>query len=278
MKCRICANECPPGAKVCRDCAAARKRAFAATVTQPLLAAAGAPSFGQPRFAPRPAQPRPARRVAPPPSVRSGGAIAAADRTAASGGLSLKWLLLGVAIATTIVFVVIKILASGSGHAADAVNAVDDAAGGAASSIVAREATPAIASPRDSGQNLPATGADVVPPDAETEARVAPMSTAPKAGGRKAAGKGEAVKSAPAESLPASKAEPVTSAPRSAPPRVAEAPRDPWQAMNEGLSRCAREGFLDRVACEQRLRVQYCPNHWGLVPQCAIGRTTDHGQ
>jgi hypothetical protein len=284
MKCRICANECPPGAKVCRDCAAARKRAFAATVTQPLLAAAGAPSFGQPRFAPCPAQPRPAPRVAPPPSVRSGGAIAtsAADRTAASGGLSLKWLLLGVAIATTIVFVVIKILASGSGHAPDAVNAVDDAAGGAASSIVAREAAPAIASPRDSPQNLPATAADVVPPDAETEVRVAPMNTAPKAGARKAAGKAagkaEAAKSAPAASPPASKAEPVTSAPRSAPPRVAEAPRDPWQAMNEGLSRCAREGFLDRVACEQRLRAQYCPNHWGLVPQCAIGRTTDHGQ
>jgi hypothetical protein len=280
MKCRICANECPPGAKVCRDCAAARKRAFAATVTQPLLAAAGAPSFGQPRFAPRPTQPRPTRRVAPAPSVRSGGAIAtaAADRTAASGGLSLKWLLLGVAIATTIVFVVIKILASGSGHAPDAVNAVDDAAGGAASSIVAREATPAIASPRDPPQNLPATAADVVPPEAETDVRVPPMKTAPKAGARKAAGKGEAAKSAPAESAPASKAEPVASAPRSAPPRVAEVPRDPWQAMNEGLSRCAREGFLDRVACEQRLRVQYCPNHWGLVPQCAIGRTTDHGQ
>ena len=280
MKCRICANECPPGAKVCRDCAAARKRAFAATVTQPLLAAAGAPSFGQPRFAPRPAQPRPAPRVARPPSVRSGGAIAtsAADRTAASGGLSLKWLLLGVAIATTIVFVVIKILASGSGHAPDAVNAVDDAAGGAASSIVAREPIPAIASPRDSPQNLPATGADGVPPEAATDVRVAPMNTAPKAGARKAARKAEAAKSAPAESAPTYKAEPVTSAPRSVPPRVAEAPRDPWQAMNEDLSRCAREGFLGRVACEQRLRVQYCPNHWGLVPQCAIGRTTDHGQ
>ena len=280
MKCRICANECPPGAKVCRDCAAARKRAFAATVTQPLLAAAGAPSFGQPRFAPRPAQPRPARRVAPAPSVRSGGAIAtsAADRTAVSGGLSLKWLLLGVAIATTIVFVVIKILASGSGYAPDAVNAVDDAAGGAAASIAAREATPAIASPRDSPQNLPATGADVVPPDAETDVRVAPTKATPKAGGRKAARKSETAKSAPAESPPASNAEPVASAPRSAPPRVAEMPRDPWQAMNEGLSRCAREGFLDRVACEQRLRAQYCPNHWGLVPQCAIGRTTDHGQ
>jgi hypothetical protein len=281
MKCRICARECPPGAKVCRDCAAARKRAFAATVTQPLLAAAGAPSFGQPRFAPRPAQPRPARRLAPSPAGRSDAAIAAsaADRTEAPGRLSLKWLLLGVAIATTIVFVVIKILASGNSHTADAVGAVDDAASETASSVTARDVVPAIASPRDSTQNQPgATGAGVVPPDATTDARVALMNTAPKAGGRRAAGKVEAAKGAPAESPPASEAEPVASAPRSAPPRVAEAPRDPWQAMNEGLSRCAREDFLSRFACEQRLRVQYCPNHWGLVPQCAIGRTTDHGQ
>ena len=205
-------------------------------------------------------------------------ATAAADRTAASGGLSLKWLLLGVAIATTIVFVVIKILASGSGQAPDAVNAVEDAAGGAASSIVAPEPIPAIALPRESPQTPPATDAYVVPPDAETDVRVAPIRTAPKTGGRKVAGKGEAAKSAPVESPPAAKAEPVAPAPRSAPPRVAEVPRDPWQAMNEGLSRCAREGFLDRVACEQRLRAQYCANHWGVVPQCAIGRTTDHGQ
>jgi len=51
MKCRICGCEAPAGAKLCKDCAAARKRAFAATVTQPLLlAAAGAPSVGSPRL------------------------------------------------------------------------------------------------------------------------------------------------------------------------------------------------------------------------------------
>ena len=280
MKCRICARECPPGAKVCRDCAAARKRAFAATVTQPLLAAAGGASIGQPRFAPRPAQPRPVPRVAPSPSVRSGAAIAtsAADRAAATGRLSLKWLVLGVAIATTIVFVVIKILASGNGHAVDAPT-VDDAVE-TSSSIAARDAAPVIVSPRDPVQNLPvATGAGVVPSDAETDARVALKNTVPKAAGRKAAGKVEAAKVAPVEPPPvAKKTESVAAAPRNASARVAEAPRDPWQAMNEGLSRCAREDFLARIACEQRMRSQYCPNHWGLVPQCAIGRTTDHGQ
>ena len=59
MKCRICGSECPPGAKLCRDCAAARKRAFAATVTMPLLAAAGVPSASGLRFAPKP---KPARK------------------------------------------------------------------------------------------------------------------------------------------------------------------------------------------------------------------------
>ena len=53
MRCKICGRECPPGAKVCRDCVAARKRAFAVTVTLPLLATAGAPSVAEPRFAPR---------------------------------------------------------------------------------------------------------------------------------------------------------------------------------------------------------------------------------
>src|ERR1700675_4819375 len=37
MKCLICGRTCLPGAKLCSDCSSARKRAFAATVTQPLL-------------------------------------------------------------------------------------------------------------------------------------------------------------------------------------------------------------------------------------------------
>lgn len=280
MKCRICARECPPGAKICRDCAAARKRAFAATVTQPLLATAGAPSVGQPRFAPRPARPAPARRRPPSPSERSEAAMAAsaAEGTAVPGRLSLKWLFVGVALATTIVFLVIKILASGS-HAADAIAAADDATGETVVSVAAPNPLPAIAAPRDPVQNLRApTDAFVASPDARIDARAGPKNSAPKAGARRAAAKAEAARSASSEPPAVPKVEPVAAAPRSAPARVAEAPRDPWQAMNEGLSRCGREDFLSRFACEQRLRLQYCPNHWGQVPQCAIGPATDHGQ
>jgi hypothetical protein len=285
MKCRICASECPPGARICGDCVAARKRAFAATVTQPLLAAVGAPSVSQLRFAPRPAKRRLVSRLASS-ATRSETPVAASagDRGAAPGRISVKWLLLGVAMATTIVFVVIRILASG--HAADNAEIAPDAAGGTTALLAPHDAAPAIAAPaiaapQETAQNQPvAEGAGVAPPDAETDARVAPKNTVPKVVGRKVVvGKVEAAKGAPAEPSPvAKKTESVAAAPRNGSARVAEAPRDPWQAMNEGLSRCAREDFLSRFACEQRLRQQYCPNYWGLVPQCAIGRTTDHGQ
>jgi hypothetical protein len=188
----------------------------------------------------------------------------------------VKWLLLGVAMATTIVFVVIRILASG--HAADNAEIAADAARETAPLLAPRDAAPAIAAPQETAQNQSAAaGTAVAPPDANTDAKtdasVALKTAAPKVAGRKAAGKVEAATGAPLEP-PVPKAESVAAAPR----RATEAPRDPWQAMNEGLSRCAREDFLSRFACEQRLRLQYCPNYWGLVPQCAIGRTTDHGQ
>ena len=283
MNCRICASECPPGARICPDCAAARKRAFAATVTQPLLAAVGAPSVSQLRFAPRPAKRRLASKVSASPAARSETAVGASDAEPGSAPkrVSVKWLLFGVAVATTIVFVVIRILASG--HAADNAEVAADAAGGTTALLAPRDAAPAIAAPaiaapQETAQNQPvAEGTGVAPPDAKTDARVALKNAAPKTGGRKATGKVEAATGASLEA-PAPKAEPVAAAPRRAPLRVAEVPRDPWQAMNEGLSRCAREDFLSRFACEQRMRQQYCPNYWGLVPQCAIGRTTDHGQ
>src|SRR5277367_2189701 len=110
MKCRICASDCPPGAKLCRDCAAARKRAFAATVTQPLFAAAGAPSIGRPRFAPRPARPRTASR--PSAAGRSEAAMAASAADAKSPAkkpLSVVWLLLGLAIASGAIYMLVQI-------------------------------------------------------------------------------------------------------------------------------------------------------------------------
>ena len=280
MKCRICARECPPGAKICRDCAAARKRAFAATVTQPLLAAAGAPSVGQPRFAPRPIRRRRANRptlsARPQPSI----AAPAVRRDATAPHLSTKWVVIGVAIAMAIVFVVIKILAPGSARSigamaeekhvvAASVPPVDSAApDGAAGN--ARDA-PAVPVPnnsiRDAGQS-----------DRKIDAVAGPKNALAKSGARKAATKVEVPNAAPPDAPPAPKPEPAVAAPRTPPPRAIETARDPWQAMNEALARCAREDFFSRIACEQRLRQQYCANHWGVVLQCPIGPATDHGQ
>src|SRR2546425_5876310 len=168
MKCRICGSECPPGARICGDCVAARKRAFAATVTQPLLAAVGAPSVSQLRFAPRPAKRRLVSRLASS-ATRSETPVAASagDHGTAPGRISVKWLLLGVAMATTIVFVVIRILASG--HAADNAEVAAGAAGETTALLAPRDAAPAIAALQETPQNQPvAEGTGVAPPDAKT--------------------------------------------------------------------------------------------------------------
>src|SRR5437762_8492852 len=126
MGCEICGRECPPGAKICRDCVAARKRAFAVTVTLPLLATAGAPSVAEPRFAPRLVRPRLAAvpsnvdNTTPRPE-----APAALPLHVVPRALAVHWALLGLAMAATIVVLLVKVLGgSGSnGHASAEVNA-----------------------------------------------------------------------------------------------------------------------------------------------------------
>jgi hypothetical protein len=59
--------------------------------------------------------------------------------------------------------------------------------------------------------------------------------------------------------------------PEPAPPVPKPAPRaDPWQQMSDAIGRCPA-GFLGRVMCEQRVRLQYCEGQWGKVPQCPGG-------
>jgi hypothetical protein len=268
MKCRICASECPPGAKLCRDCAAARKRAFAATVTQPLFAAAGASSIGHPRFAPRPKQ-RITRKPYAATAARSEAVIAAAalDASVAPRRLGVRWLWLALAIAIAIVYLLIRMLAGNHGESSDAPSPSDSA------SEVAAPAAPAPAVDPLSAAAASARAA-ASHPDAGAPAEGATnKNAAPKTRLRKPAPKLELPNSA--EPAPAPTVE-LAPAPRTPLPQVAEPPRDPWQVMNEGLSRCAREDWVGRATCEQRLRLQYCPEHWGLVAQCPIG-PTDHG-
>jgi hypothetical protein len=53
------------------------------------------------------------------------------------------------------------------------------------------------------------------------------------------------------------------------------APTDRWQALTNALGRCASEGFLTRVMCEERARWKYCEGAWGEVAQCPVGRRAD---
>jgi hypothetical protein len=86
-----------------------------------------------------------------------------------------------------------------------------------------------------------------------------------------------ALKASPPAVPPAAVEEPARVV--AAPVRLVEAVHnDPLQKLTGALARCAREDIVARLGCEQRVRVQYCGDSWGQTPQCAIGRSTDHGQ
>ncbi|HEX8740598.1 MAG TPA: hypothetical protein VF925_10690 [Casimicrobiaceae bacterium] len=51
-------------------------------------------------------------------------------------------------------------------------------------------------------------------------------------------------------------------------------PDDHWTQMNNDLSRCTREDFINRVICDQRVRIRYCDGYWGKVAQCPVSPST----
>jgi hypothetical protein len=63
--------------------------------------------------------------------------------------------------------------------------------------------------------------------------------------------------------------------------RVAETPRglrpDRWQVMNANLARCGGD-LIARIACDQRVRRQFCAGRWGEAPECPSGISNEHGQ
>ena len=60
--------------------------------------------------------------------------------------------------------------------------------------------------------------------------------------------------------------------------RPAAAQGDRWEQMHQAMVRCAREEFLTRFVCEQRVGRQYCEGYWGTVPQCPGAQQRDRGQ
>lgn len=308
MKCRICGFECPPGAKLCRDCAAARKRAFAATVTVPLLAAAGVPSVRSHRFAPKPQRPGPkppkvqvqasamksVRRGQPAARAqvvttralhavgmktirrgqRAARTQAAASRDSAPGSLPMVWVVGAMVAVAVMAFVGLRTL---GGHGRSAEPPDISAAEAPRAALPASPLLPPVrAQPEASAGGASAPIAVQSPADADNASALPAQAAPPKLPVRKRAPP-EVIKAPPPATPPAV----VDESQRvvAAPVRLVETTRtDPLQKLTGALARCAREDMIARLGCEQRARAQYCGDSWGQVPQCAIGPSTDHGQ
>jgi hypothetical protein len=270
MSCQICGRRSAPGAKLCADCRAARKRAYDPTITQPLLAMAGAGTISRTLSrlrrsdsSPEAKARRAARRAkaaadAVPPTPASEPAAPAGARSR-----PMLWTLLAIGI----------VLAAIAGwylptHTPDG----PEAGPGSPASPVTPEAEPARTTP--AATPPPVTALPPLPTIVERE--LIPNSHA--------AGKPATTKRAPASKAVAPPPEPQAEAevvraapPEPAPPAPKPVPRaDPWQQMNEAIGRCPA-GFLGRVVCEQKVRLQYCEGQWGKVPQCPGGPSADHG-
>ena len=87
----------------------------------------------------------------------------------------------------------------------------------------------------------------------------------------------------PRSTAPARPAEAPATPPGPATPKVqrmaatavpAPQPDEHWTRMNDDLSRCTREDFINRVICDQRVRIHYCGGYWGKVAQCPVSPST----
>ncbi|MEP7062438.1 MAG: hypothetical protein ABI881_08565 [Betaproteobacteria bacterium] len=112
----------------------------------------------------------------------------------------------------------------------------------------------------------PADNAAATP---DTDASPAPdvAKAAPKAA-HKAAAK---ARPQPAAPLPSTAIAPAPEPRAAAAPAAKAAPRaDRWAQMANEMNACAGN-FLERVVCEQKVRIHYCDGYWGKVPQCPTG-------
>ncbi|MET0204670.1 MAG: hypothetical protein ABW276_10190 [Casimicrobiaceae bacterium] len=71
---------------------------------------------------------------------------------------------------------------------------------------------------------------------------------------------------APSASAPAARAQPPAPA-QVAPPPAAPV-QDHWAQMAAAQRECQKENVFARVICDQKVRMRYCRDHWGTLPQC----------
>jgi hypothetical protein len=277
MSCQICGRRSAPGAKLCADCRAARKRAYDATITQPLLAMAGAGTISRTlsrlRRSTRDSSPeakarRAARKAKAAADAAPRAVVSEPAAPAAARSRSILWTVLAIGV----------VLAAIAGwhlptHAPDVPEVgAGSSAAPAAPAQPAPGAEPARMTP---SATLPPASA-LAPLPTIVERELIPNS---HAAGKPATTKRSPAPKAAATPPPEAPAEvEIVRAPPAepAPPVRRPVPRaDPWQQMSEAIASCPA-GFLGRVVCEQRVRLQYCEGQWGKVPQCPGGPSADH--
>jgi hypothetical protein len=275
MRCLICGRLSLPGAKLCLDCKAARKRAFDATVTQPLLAAAGgARGAAAPLrlFKPSQSVPNVARRAAKMALAAQAQSKIATESPLRRAG---RWPIMVGAIG----IVVVVVLLGFAGHRFGATKS-DTFAAVPGERPTAQDSSAAASIARSSTPGATAAGAPAIVPGGAKSAAVLPPAAATKADTATRPNARPRPEKAPITLPPPELSPPpIVAIERPPPPVVREVPRpDRWQLMNEAIARCPRDDMSGRFSCEQRLRAQYCEGFWGQVAHCASIPYTDHGQ
>ncbi len=272
MKCLICGRVSLPGAKLCPDCSSARKRAFAATVTQPLLDAAGSGRHGRQLLRPSQSVAATARRTAersmqPKPPVDQ--PVVAPSRRMEMVFLSagcVAILLIGAYVARQI---------HNSRQLDEPPVAGQAALAGTDARATSVSVVPPALAPKAVGQ-MPTPAATAAMPEMESSPVPAKSEPAKRANSRPRSAPVEAT-TAPADPAPPPPV--IAVAPAPVPPAAREAPKpDALQLMKDGLARCATGNIIDRILCDQRVRREYCDGRWGQVPECSSTVATDRGQ
>jgi hypothetical protein len=283
MSCAICGKDNQPGTRFCVHCGAA----LAPPSTSPMIG--GAALTSATAAVARPAMPAAsagvatsataARPAAPPRefSVRPAGPAPSVPAYDTAPKVALPSALIGV----------LALVAVAGGIAYMLLGRVADEE----QPSLPPATSPAPAEPRPAEPRLtaPATlpePAEPVEPstaepkadDAKTTVPEAPRAppTPPKAETKAAAPKA----AAPPPLPPAKSAAPATAPPTPTAPdprqrattTVPAAPvQDRWTQFAEELRNCHSETFLNRVICDQRVRLRYCDGYWNKVPQCPGG-------
>ncbi len=267
-KCLICGRASLPGAKLCADCSSARKRAFAATVTQPLLAAASART-GTRLLKPSQSVAATARRSAER-ALMAKAVTPSSPPIAESHGRRNVWPI-ALVVAALVVTATFAARRSFVTPKTESPVATEQAAPASLEPVAVAPPQPAA-----TFTAKPGLAAPIADPAAKQDAAPATRGDAAKRAAARSRALPVEVVPPPAEPAPVVQTLAAAPAPPPAAPR--ETPRvDPWQAMNESLARCTG-GLFDRIVCDQRVRAQYCDGQWGQVPQCPSRAPNDHGQ